>query len=123
METAESLLQAVGHELPEWLRSTFVACLQSAPKSRDELVAAIEEFRREVRSLAEVDGMSDPDYALELADRCMALIRRTSDAQLRVVQAAVDYLTKCDDASSDEISLVGMEDDGKVVAAVERVIN
>jgi hypothetical protein len=88
---------------------------------REELT----KYRSQVEE-QEAGEVEDPVLPQELLECCHRLLDKACaepDSEgARLARAAVLYFVTLDDADSDALSMVGLEDDLEVVRAVERVI-
>jgi hypothetical protein len=96
--------------------------MNQAPTNLDNLHDELNKFQSQVGQRDDSDQM----LAEDLVERCQRLLAKASIAPhseaARLARAAVMYVVTLDDASSDAMSLLPLEDDLEVVRAVERVL-
>lgn len=98
----------------------FASYLETAPRSRASLERAVKAHLTEVNLASETNELLDLSTARKLAQGLLALLERSLDEQLPMVQGAVLYFVEDDDAESDFESAVGFDDDVEVFNAVCR---
>jgi hypothetical protein len=125
MKSRDLMTIRLAEHLPPGLVEAFCACSDEADRSIDDLRKDLIEYREEAKHVMEGGEFSDRELAEELVDRCALLLDSVDESQPEIaelVKTAVTYLVRCDDASSDAMSIVGLADDAKIVAAVERIV-
>ena len=126
MTNDSPLAEQVLSKLELDVRATFRMCIQKAPRAADDLRSELIRYKRDMEHLAERSDISDRDLAEELVDRCQKLLDKASaepnSEAAKLAAGAIRYVTTIDDARSDAMSIVGLEDDLAVVRAVEAVL-
>lgn len=91
-----------------------------------ELRAAVPDYVAELEAATKKHEFLDIGLAKKLANRCLSLLDAididTSEETRQVIQAAVRYFLLDDDADSDKESLIGFDDDARVIEVVAREI-
>lgn len=112
--------------VPEAARTRFAELLDEPLIAPELLVQEVEEYLGVVRRAVMEGAPLDLPVVEELAGRLRARLVRlgtsASERDRRLLQAAVRYLVLADDAEGDLVSLMGFEDDARVLEAVEGVL-
>ena len=112
--------------VPEAARARFAELLEEPLIAPERLVREVEEHVGVVRRVVMEGAPLDVPAVERLASRLRALLERLGpsgpEPDRRLLQAAVRYFVLADDAEGDLVSLMGFEDDARVLEAVEGVL-
>ena len=105
----------------------LVADLLAEPSiGHDDLLDAVADYLDEISLAAARDGFVDAKLGETVAEVCLELLADlgsgTSDKDNRLVQVAVRYFVVEDDADGDLTSVVGFDDDARVLNAILRLL-
>jgi len=122
MSFEADLLSAVPAAAP-----ALVADLLAEPSiGHDDLLDAVADYLDEISLAAARDGFVDAKLGETVAEVCLELLADlgsgTSDKDNRLVQVAVRYFVVEDDADGDLTSVVGFDDDARVLNAILRLL-
>lgn len=110
--------------VPAEARERFVELLREPLMAPERLLQEVEECVGVVRRVVMEGAPLDVPFVEELAVRARGLVGRAGpgapEEVRRLVQAAVRYFVLADDAEGDLVSLLGFDDDARVLEAVER---
>lgn len=110
--------------IPEEARLRFAELLGEPLLPPETLLREIEECLGLVRRVVMEGAPLDVPWIEEVAMRARGLVRRlgpaTPEPERRMIQAAVRYFVLSDDAEGDLVSLLGFDDDARVIEAVEQ---
>ena len=105
--------------------AAYRRCAAAAPRSFAELVQAVERYLQVIQTRATASEFFDLGTAERVVSRCRALLERLghdpSPEAHQAVQAAVEYLVLDDDGEADQ-SIVGFDDDLRVVSVTAEVL-
>lgn len=108
--------------LPDAVEALFRRMMREPRRSRQELRRLVAAHLVRLETLARGVDYLDVELAAEVANRCHRLIDTiappVSEDHRRLVQAAVLYFVLDEDVEGDTTSLIGLDDDRLVVAAV-----
>lgn len=106
-------------------RHLFTRLLDQELQSATVLMRLVERHLADLEATGQRDELLNLVRARELtvqARRLLARYPEASDADRRLIQAAVLYFVLDNDAAPDSRSLLGLEDDARVLAAVVRYL-
>ena len=122
MSFEADLLAAV----PAGARALVADLLAEPGASHEDLLDTVADYLDEISSAAARDGFVDTELGAAIAEVCLELLADlgggASDRESRLVQVAVRYFVVEDDAEGDLTSVVGFDDDARVVNAVLRLL-
>ncbi len=108
--------------LPEEARTRFLELLEEPLAPPDLLLREIDECLGRVRRVVMDGAPLDVEFIEKLAARARRLVRGLEpdgpEPERRLVQAAVRYFVLADDAEGDLVSVIGFDDDARVLQAV-----
>jgi len=108
--------------LPEEARPRFLELLEEPLVPPGSLLGEIDECLGRVRRVVMDGAPLDVDFIEKLASKARRLVRglgaECSEREQRLVQAAVRYFVLADDAEGDLVSVIGFDDDARVLQAV-----
>ncbi len=109
-------------DLPQPVELVFRRMLREPRRSREELRRLVAQHLVRLESASRETDFIDAPLAGRIANLCHRLIDTivppVAEDRRQVVQAAVLYFALEDDVEGDTISLIGLDDDNLVVAAV-----
>jgi len=106
-------------------RHLFTRLLDQELQSATVLVRLVERHLADLEATGQRDELLNLVRARELTAQARRLLARypeASEADRRLIQAAVLYFVLDNDAAPDSRSLLGLEDDARVLAAVVRYL-
>lgn len=122
----DPLTQRVLDQLDRGTASVFVECLTAYEKIAGDPEAAVVAHVASLRAAAVANEFLDLEQAEQLGKRCHGLLEQIGPGTLegcrKLILAAVYYFILDEDAESDSDSILGLEDDEQVIAAVEAVL-
>ncbi len=108
--------------LPEEARARFLELLEEPATSPERLLQEIDDCLGMIRRIVMEGAPLDVSFIEEVAAEARRLVRglgpRSSQQERRLVQAAVRYFVLADDAEGDLVSVIGFDDDARVLQAV-----
>ena len=112
--------------LPASAAAIFEGFLAEGRVPATELRAQIPSYVAELELATRTQEFLDIGLAKKVANQCLGLLDGidvdTSEETRKLIQAAVRYFLLEDDADSDKRSLIGFDDDARVVELVAREI-
>lgn len=113
-------------ELPEPERQLARALLESRHETPGAVRSLIEEHLVELRSAQSSNEFLDLGLAGRIAAACQQLIdalgAEAPDSHRRIILSAILYFVRDEDAESDTSSILGLDDDLRVVQAAARAV-
>jgi hypothetical protein len=120
------IIQRVLESLPRDTAEIFETCLDNSASIEADPQGSVLAHQEHLRAASRSNEFLDLTQAEELTKRSLALLGLlgpdTLDAHRKLILAAVYYFILDKDAESDSDSILGLEDDEQVIAAVERVV-
>jgi hypothetical protein len=118
----EISIARIVNDLPQPVELVFRRMLREPRRSREELRRLVAQHLVRLESASRETDFIDAPLAGRIANLCHRLIDTivppVAEDRRQVVQAAVLYFALEDDVEGDTISLIGLDDDNLVVAAV-----